>query len=174
MRIFNHFFRLAALLVCFTFFSAQPKAKDNYQCIPCGHSCDTKIHNGPGKCPDCGMALVKSSSITFKTIQPAAICQYIQQHPKSILLDVRSPEEFAGKADPDPGRLKNAINIPIEEVETRIAELEPYKNSEIIVYCSHSHRSPQVAWLLTQKGFKQVQNMSGGMSTLADKSCKEN
>ncbi|MBL0012581.1 MAG: rhodanese-like domain-containing protein [Flavobacterium sp.] len=119
------------------------------------------------------MELVKSSSITFKTIQPSAICSYITSHPKTILLDVRTQEEFEGKATPDFGTLKNAINIPIQELDARIGDIKKYKNQEIIVYCSHSHRSPQASYLLTQNGFKNIINLSGGMSTLTDKSCNK-
>jgi rhodanese-related sulfurtransferase len=69
--------------------------------------------------------------------------------------------------------LKNAINIPIQELENRISEISRYKNQEIIVFCSHSHRSPQASYILTQNGFKDIINMTGGMSTLTDKSCNK-
>jgi rhodanese-related sulfurtransferase len=69
--------------------------------------------------------------------------------------------------------LKKAINIPIQELESRISEISRYKNQEIIVYCSHSHRSPQASYLLTQNGFKDIINMSGGMSRLTDKNCNK-
>ena len=42
-------------------------------------------------------------------------------------------------------------------------ELEAYKKKEIIVYCSHSHRSPAASYLLTQKGFTKVTNLQYGM-----------
>ena len=86
---------------------------------------------------------------------------------------MRTKEEFEGKADPDFGTLKNAINIPIQELENRISEISRYKNQEIIVFCSHSHRSPQASYILTQNGFKDIINMTGGMSTLTDKSCNK-
>ena len=63
---------------------------------------------------------------------------------------------------------KNAINIPVQELEKRMNELEKYKDKEIIVYCSHSHRSPRASYMLTQNGFKKVTNMLGGMSVWKD------
>lgn len=90
-----------------------------------------------------------------------------------VLLDVRTKEEFEGAADPNYGSLKNAINIPIDELENRIKSIDHLKNKEIIVYCSHSHRSPRASYLLNQKGFKKVTNMSGGMSMLKDGDCKK-
>jgi rhodanese-related sulfurtransferase len=117
------------------------------------------------------MPLVKKSTITFKTIQPSAICSYVNKHPWVVLLDVRTKEEFAGKADPNFGTLKNAINIPIQELESRLSEIGTLKKKEIIVYCSHSHRSPQASYLLTQNGFINVMNMEGGMRVMKDKEC---
>jgi rhodanese-related sulfurtransferase len=95
----------------------------------------------------------------------------VADHPNVVLLDVRTKQEFEGKADPNYGTLKNAINIPVQELEKNISMLAPYKEKEIIVYCSHSHRSPQACYILTQNGFSNVTNMNGGMSVMKDKSC---
>lgn len=146
---------------------------DEYVCLPCGQDCDNKIYNDPGTCAHCQMPLIKKSSIVFKTIQPSAICRYIASHPDVVLLDVRTKEEFEGRADPDFGRLKNAINIPIQELGARMGELNAYKKRQLIVYCSHSHRSPQASYQLTQNGFMNVTNMAGGMSVMKDNTCKK-
>jgi rhodanese-related sulfurtransferase len=81
-----------------------------------------------------------------------------------VFLDVRTPAEFNGNANDKFGAIKNAINIPVQELETRMNELGKYKDKEIIVYCSHSRRSPRASYMLTQNGFKKVTNMLGGMS----------
>jgi rhodanese-related sulfurtransferase len=164
---------LLLFVFCFSLFSASENTNGEYKCLPCGLDCDKAVFDKAGKCSKCQMELVKSSSITFKSIKPNSICAYIKSHPKTILLDVRTKEEFEGKADPDFGTLKKAINIPIQELESRISEISRYKNQEIIVYCSHSHRSPQASYLLTQNGFKDIINMSGGMSRLTDKNCNK-
>ncbi|WP_305364063.1 rhodanese-like domain-containing protein [Daejeonella sp.] len=115
---------------------------------------------------------MKKSTINFKTIEPSEICNYISRNPKVILLDVRTKDEFEGRAEPRLGRLKNAINLPIQELEAKIALLAAYKEKEIIVYCSRSHRSPRASYILMQNGFKKVTNMAGGMSVMRDNSCK--
>lgn len=163
---------LLLVIILFTFSSAEVYEM-KYQCLPCGQECDKEIFDNPGKCPHCQMELVKSSTIVFKNIEPGKLCDYAQKHPNVILLDVRTKEEFEGKADPDFGSLKNAINVPIQELTSRLKELEKYKNYEIIVYCSHSHRSPQAAYRLTQNGFGKVFNMNGGMSVLGASTCKK-
>ena len=143
----------------------------SYQCMPCGLDCDTDVYDKPGKCPRCQMELVEKSTVHFKTIEPTMLCQYIVEHPNVVLLDVRTKEEFDGKADPNYGTLKNAINVPVQELQKNISTLAPYKDKEIIVYCSHSHRSPQACYILTQNGFPNITNMAGGMSVMKDKSC---
>lgn len=147
--------------------------QDEYRCLPCGRDCDNKVWTKAGTCSDCHMELVKSNSISFRNIPPSTICDYISSHPQTVLLDVRTKEEFAGTANPDFGTLKNAINIPIQELPNRLQELEKYKGREILVFCSHSHRSPRASHLLTQNGFKQVVNMSGGMSQVGNVPCKK-
>jgi rhodanese-related sulfurtransferase/DNA-directed RNA polymerase subunit RPC12/RpoP len=147
------------------------KHQEQYQCTPCGNDCDKEKYDEAGKCRHCQMTLVKSSTVTFKNIKPADICNYIKQHPDVVLLDVRTKDEFDGKANPNFGTIKNAVNIPVQELPARIEEIYSMKNKEILVYCSHSHRSPQASYILTQNGFNRVTNMLGGMSVMTDKSC---
>jgi rhodanese-related sulfurtransferase/DNA-directed RNA polymerase subunit RPC12/RpoP len=144
-----------------------------YQCLPCGNDCDKDSFSGPGTCPHCHMQLVKKSTVHFKNVEPDQICKYISAHPNALLLDVRTKEEFEGKSNPDFGTLKNAINLPVQELDKRMSELDKYKDKEIIVYCSHSHRSPMASYMLTQHGFNNVTNMLGGMSVLKDDACKK-
>ncbi|MFD2935566.1 rhodanese-like domain-containing protein [Spirosoma flavum] len=161
---------LLLVLLSGLFFQAYGQKKnvkqdsEQYVCLPCGSDCDHAIVDKPGTCPHCGMRLVLKNSIVFKNVTPAELCKIVALRPDVVLLDVRTPEEFTGKADEKFGHLKNAINIPIQELESRLAELKDAKNKEIIVYCSHSHRSPRASYILTENGFKNVKNMTGGMS----------
>ena len=171
-------FLLCCFLFCFTESSCSQVQKkqrntliEQYACLPCGQDCDNAAYDKSGMCSHCHMPLVKKSTIHFKTIQPAAICNYIKNNSGVILLDVRTKEEFEGEAEPNFGTLKNAINIPIQELAQRLNSISTLKNKEIIVYCSHSHRSPQASYLLIQNGFTNVTNMAGGMSVMKDNSC---
>ncbi|NIR47863.1 rhodanese-like domain-containing protein [candidate division KSB1 bacterium] len=82
----------------------------------------------------------------------------IDQDTDVVLLDVRTEAEFHGEL----GHLKNALLIPVQELETRYTELEPYRNERIIVYCRSGGRSSRATQFLRDKGF-EVQNMQGGM-----------
>ncbi len=137
-----------------------------YVCTPCGSSCDKMIYEQSGTCSHCNMVLVDKSTVVHKNIQPSDMCGLHTN--KVIFLDVRTPAEFNGTAEDKFGAIKNAVNIPVQELEARIEELENYKNREIVVYCSHSHRSPRASYMLTQRGFKHVTNMLGGMSVWKD------
>jgi rhodanese-related sulfurtransferase len=106
-------------------------------------------------------------------VAPTGICDYIKKHPGAVLLDVRTKREFEGKATPDFGTLKNAINIPVQELESKLSTISHLKNKEVLVYCSHSQRSPRASYLLTQNGFTNVTNMDGGMSVVRDAACKK-
>ena len=155
----------------------KPQPAGDFVCMPCGRDCDKQSYSQKGECSHCSMQLVEKSTIVFDTITPAEICNYIAANPGVILLDVRTRDEFNGKAKPNLGRLKNAINIPIQELDKRLSELDQYKGKQIIVYCSHSRRSPQASWLLNQSGFTKVANMAGGMSdweSVNNDECREN
>jgi rhodanese-related sulfurtransferase/DNA-directed RNA polymerase subunit RPC12/RpoP len=148
-----------------------------YVCLPCGSACDTIQYKTTGTCSHCSMALVKKSTITHTDVEPEEMCSFIDKagNKNVLLLDVRTAEEFEGKAEQKFGRLKDAVNIPVQQLEQRMNELVAWKNKRIIVYCSHSHRSPRASYMLTQKGFKKVTNMQGGMSVwkarVSDEQC---
>jgi rhodanese-related sulfurtransferase len=137
-----------------------------YVCMPCGSSCDNVVCKKPGICSHCNMKLVSKTTVKFNKIEPASLCNFITEKGKKnvMLLDVRTAEEFSGKAKDKFGKLVGAVNIPVQDLEKRIAELAKYKNKEIVVYCSHSHRSPRASYLLMQNGFTKVTNMQFGMS----------
>jgi hypothetical protein len=109
--------------------------QDQYQCLPCGSDCDSKTYTAAGECSGCHMQLVKKSSVKHHSISPAEICDYIKKHPEAILLDVRTKREFEGKDRPNYGTLKNAINIPVQQLESKLASISHLKDKEILVYC---------------------------------------
>ena len=63
------------------------------------------------------MDLVKKSTIRFKTIQPASLCAYVQAHPGVVLLDVRTPEEFAVFINTELARWGRVVRLSGARVE---------------------------------------------------------
>ena len=86
-----------------------------------------------------------------------------------LLLDVRSPGEYADTSRTTAlniGRIRGSVNITIDSVPARLAELTKYKDQPVFIYCSHSQRSRRVSKFLAENGFKKVYNINGGMTLL--------
>lgn len=153
--------------------------QEEYVCLPCGADCDTALHKSPGTCSHCNMELVKKATVKHTNVVPQDLCSFIAKAGSGnvLLLDVRTPAEFEGRAEAKYGRLNNAVNIPIQELATRMKELNAWNDKQIVVYCSHSHRSPRASYMLTQNGFTKVTNMSEGMSvwksSIKDENCNQ-
>jgi rhodanese-related sulfurtransferase/DNA-directed RNA polymerase subunit RPC12/RpoP len=147
-------------------------SKIQYVCSPCGIKCDKDVYDGPGQCPNCKMKLVDKQSIIHKSVSPSDLSKFLKSNKNLVILDVRTKGEFEGHGEPDFGTLKNSVNIPISDIEKGgYKGLD--KNKTILVYCSHSHRSSRVSYLLTQNGFKNVVNLLGGMSEVLDNSVRK-
>ena len=73
-----------------------------------------------------------------------------------FILDVRSKEEFGS------GHIEGAYLIPVSELENRLAELP--QDKPIIVHCGSGSRSTSAANILLEKGFKEIFNMTGGIT----------
>ena len=71
-----------------------------------------------------------------------------------ILLDVRRKDEY------DAGKIEQAINVPVDELRSRLDEIPKDKN--IFIYCEAGLRGYLAQRILVQSGFKNVSNLSGG------------
>ena len=76
----------------------------------------------------------------------------------TIILDVRTEEEFFGPL----GHIENAILIPIQELQSRLDELNQFKNETIYVVCRSGQRSNVGKDILNANNFRAV-NVDGGM-----------
>src|SRR5450631_2591834 len=84
------------------------------------------------------------SSSGYKAVSPKEAFRLMDQMPNHLLLDVRSPGEYADTSAITAlnlGRLKGSINIPIDSVASHLTELKSHKDQPIFIYCSHSQRS---------------------------------
>ena len=70
------------------------------------------------------------------------------------IIDVRTPDEFVK------GHVPGAVNVPLEEVPSRITELKEMPRP-IIAYCKSGNRSHAVISFLKQKGLEEVYNGGG-------------
>lgn len=68
------------------------------------------------------------------------------------LVDVRTPGEFTDKHIP------NAVNIPVQELASRMKELEP-KDQPLVLYCRSGNRSGIAAEQLRSAGFTKLYDL---------------
>ena len=71
-----------------------------------------------------------------------------------VLIDVRTALEFVE------GNIPGSINIPVDELRNRLNEIDKQKN--IFIYCQIGLRGYLAQRILTQNGFENVKNISGG------------
>ncbi|WP_319229832.1 FAD-dependent oxidoreductase [Draconibacterium orientale] len=82
-----------------------------------------------------------------------------------VLLDVRTA------AENELGHIEGSVNIPVDDLRGRLNELP--KDKKIIVYCGVGLRGYIACRILTQSGFGEVYNLSGGYKTYEHSICKQ-
>lgn len=104
----------------------------------------------------------------YRTLYADDLCAMLARGRRPILIDVRSAGEFADTSANrtlNLGHLRGALNFDVATLEDHLAELAPYRDTTLVLYCSHSQRSRVAAKFLTEKGF-HVYTLNGGMSDL--------
>lgn len=81
----------------------------------------------------------------------------IEENDELLILDVRRSNEFRER------RIPNAINIPVDELEWEVSELEDYKDKPILVYCEAGSRSSAACSIMEEEGFSKLYNLRGGI-----------
>jgi rhodanese-related sulfurtransferase len=92
-----------------------------------------------------------------KRASPQQVVQLINRG-KTVLVDIRTPEEFAG------GHLRDAKNIPLADFGTRIGELDKSKGKNIVVVCQTGARVDKALRQLLAAGFTDAVGMEGGQA----------
>lgn len=89
-----------------------------------------------------------------RTVQWHELSEHLEAG--TLLVDVRSASEFAA------GAIPGAINIPLDELRARHAEIAGHK--DVIVHCQVGLRGHNAARILTNLGY-DVANLDGGYLT---------
>lgn len=76
----------------------------------------------------------------------------------AIVIDIRSADAFAR------GHIVNAKNIPNDELDAKINQLEEYKSTPIVAVCDAGVTTTGVVNKLRSAGFESVFGLKGGMS----------
>ena len=76
--------------------------------------------------------------------------------PNAVLIDVRTPEEFAA------GALPNAINIDYKAADFKDKMGQLDKTKPVFLYCAKGGRSADAATVCKEIGFSEIYDMEGG------------
>lgn len=93
----------------------------------------------------------------FESVSPKQAYALLQNDENVVLLDVRTPEEFAQE------HIEGATLIPVQVLHDNLAKLQSVKEKKIIVYCHSGSRSVSASRILVKNGFMPL-NVSGGIS----------
>jgi len=76
----------------------------------------------------------------------------------AVVLDIRSADAFSR------GHIVNAKNIPKDELDAKIDQLQKYKDTPIVAICDAGVATSGVVNKLRAAGFESVFGLKGGMS----------
>ena len=97
-----------------------------------------------------------NTTINYGDITVEEAKSLIESNVSLIILDVRTPEEY------DSGHIKEAILIPISELEGRLDELS--KEEELLIYCRTGNRSTNSVNILKANGYTKIFHMNNGIT----------
>ncbi|GAB3425237.1 thioredoxin domain-containing protein [Niabella aquatica] len=90
-------------------------------------------------------------------LDAAAFSEKIAQTPGAIILDVRTPGEYAKE------HIKDAVNFNWNDPGFKVQVAKMDKSEPVFVYCLSGGRSAAAAKNMREQGFTQVYEMEGGI-----------
>ena len=78
---------------------------------------------------------------------------------KAVVIDVCETEEFAA------GHVGGAKNIPLNQLEEKLAATVKNKAVPVILVCQTGARSGRAVAIAKKLGYEQAQNLTGGLKT---------
>jgi|WetSurMetagenome_2_1015567.scaffolds.fasta_scaffold04945_2 phage shock protein E len=102
------------------------------------------------------LVIVCLVAAVFVFYKKKSVKEYLGLPPgEVVVVDVRTQREY------DAGHFSSAINIPHDQVASRLKELEPYRGKHVVVYCRSGNRSAFALSVLKRNGFTNVINAGG-------------
>jgi uncharacterized membrane protein YdjX (TVP38/TMEM64 family)/rhodanese-related sulfurtransferase len=101
---------------------------------------------------------------SFTWIEPKDLKRRLDGGEAVTVIDVRGPDEFTGPF----GHIAAARNIPVAELDGRLAELAGLEQAPLVLVCRTDKRSATAARTLRAAGFAQVSVLRRGMEQWND------
>lgn len=93
----------------------------------------------------------------YSDIDSTKTLELVNETKETLVIDVRGEDAYAK------GHLANAINIPFDEFEGKIGDLDGYKDQNIVLICNTGNKSGKAGKMLADNGFTKVYNAQDGM-----------
>ena len=103
----------------------------------------------------CGAAPSPAADASYQQISQEEAARIMESGEDYVILDVRTPEEFAS------GHIPGAVNIPNESIGTQKPAELPDTQQQILVYCRSGNRSKQASQKLADLGYTNVLEFGG-------------
>jgi phage shock protein E len=103
------------------------------------------------------IACQRADSQAVATISNQALADEIKNGKAPLILDVRTPEEYQA------GHIPGAVNIPHDQLASRLSELPISKSDEVVVHCEKGGRAAKAESVLAAAGYKNVVDLQGHM-----------
>lgn len=95
-------------------------------------------------------------------VAPEDVHEKLSRGPKPRLLDVREQDEVAQ------GMVPGAAHLSRAHLESRVEDVLPDKDAEVVIYCASGVRSVFAAKTLSELGYSNVTSMAGGFTRWKD------
>ena len=89
-------------------------------------------------------------------LSPTEVVQLINRE-KAAVVDVCGPDEFAA------GHVTGAKNVPLPELEAKLAGVVKNKNLPLVLVCASGMRSRRAVSIATKLGYENAHSLTGGM-----------
>lgn len=120
------------------------------ECKICGSD------NLDNRCGKCGYFFEAGNMADVSLIiSPQELKSRLSKGEKILLLDVRQQEEH------DIAKILGSFLMPLQELPEKYQTLS--RDRTIVIYCHTGSRSMNVARFLSQKGFKNIKSLEGGI-----------
>jgi rhodanese-related sulfurtransferase len=93
---------------------------------------------------------------TLTGIAPAAAIQLINRE-KAVVVDVCEADEFSQ------GHIVGSKNIPLGELEAKLAQAVKNKALPLVLVCQTGARSARAVAMAKKLGYEQAQSLAGGL-----------
>ena len=117
---------------------------------------------GPSPSEELFDTLVENSRNPHNTCEVDDLRAGLEGDAKPFLLDVRMPEIYERQ------HVAGAVNIPTDEITSRIGELPADRNQPIVTVCNRGNLSLRGMLVLQSLGFRNVKSLNGGTVAWAE------